>query len=306
MKELVRSLLCAFFLSLALMPVAYGAKGYFVDLGGEDVSYDATHGALVPVKAEREMAAIGLLLGTISPPVASPQKPLIAIVIDDAGVDRSKSERAVRNLPAPVTLSYLAYAPHVQEQASEAAARGHEILLHLPWEADSEKADPGPHHLSVNMSRKQLEENLLANLDGFKGYTGVNNHMGSRFSRYREGLEVVMAELRKRGVFFLDSVTTPDSSAEAVARENGLAATHRDVFLDHVEKPEFVAAALRETGEIARHTGSVVAIGHPKEMTLAALEAWLPMMEAQGFQLVSMTTLMQYRQSVGAAHVAVK
>jgi polysaccharide deacetylase 2 family uncharacterized protein YibQ len=233
-------------------------------------------------------------------------RPLIAIVIDDAGVDVRRTARAVVNLKAPVTLSYLAYGPNIQKQVTEARKYGHEVMLHLPWEPDSGRADAGPHHLSVEMTPTQLQHHLLANLDGFTGYTGVNNHMGSKFSHDRAGLDIVMTELKKRGVYFLDSRTTPHSLAETVAREHQIPATHRDVFLDNAETGEFLTAALRETEEAALKNGSAIAIGHPKDMTLAALEAWLPAVEAKGFQLVSITTLLQYRQSANVENVAKK
>ena len=231
-------------------------------------------------------------------------KPLIAIVIDDMGVDQGRSARAALNLQPQVTLSYLAYSPYIREQVSAARAQRHEIFLHLPWEADNARADPGPNHLSVSMPEELLRENLLANLDGFDGYVGVNNHMGSKFSRYRSGLEAVMAELQKRGVFFLDSRTTPDSIAEKVALEYAIPATSRDVFLDDAEKPGLVVAALREVEDIALRNGSAVAIGHPKDLTLEALEAWLPTLEAKGFQLAPLTTIIKYRQTMADARLA--
>lgn len=237
-------------------------------------------------------------------PVAA-QKPMIAIVLDDLGIDRKRSARAVKNLKAPVTLSYLAYAPHIQQQVDAAKAAGHEVILHLPWEPLSDKKNPGPNHISVDMTKEQMQKNLLKNLNGFKGYTGINNHMGSKFSRSRPGLEVVMAEVKKRGVYFLDSKTTPGSIAEKVAKEYGIPALHRDVFLDHESTPEFATSSLKELEATALKRGSAVAIGHPHDLTLAALEAWIPMIEAKGFQIVSLTTLMEYRKAA-AANVAQK
>jgi len=310
MKKIIHGLLFAVFLSLAWLPAARGEDRYpdgFNDiywLGGEDVSYDPHRAALVPLQDARVCfppPLISLLPEAIKAPDA---KPLIAIVIDDMGVDLKRSERAVKNLKSPVTMSYLAYSPHIGAQVAAAKKQGHEIFLHLPWEPDNAKADPGPNHMSVTMSKEQLQKNLLENLGGFDGYAGVNNHMGSKFSRYRGGIEIVMAELKKRGVFFLDSRTTADSIAEKVAREYDIPATHRDVFLDHVEKPEYVAAALREVEKIALRKGSAVAIGHPKDMTLEALEAWLPALEDRGFQLAPLTTVIKYRQARAGGHLA--
>jgi hypothetical protein len=310
MRKIIHGLLFAVFLSLAWIPAGHGADksadslNDIYWLGGEDVSYDREHAVMVPLQ-DAHVCFIPPLISLL-PDAIKPRdiRPIIAIVIDDMGVDVKRSERAVRKLKTPVTLSYLAYAPHVGAQVAEAKKRGHEIFLHLPWEPENARADPGPHHMSVDMPKEQLKKNLLANLNGFSGYAGVNNHMGSKFSRFRTGIEIVMTELKKRGVPYLDSKTTPDSIAERIAREYGVPTTHRDVFLDHVEKPEYVAAALREVEKTALRKGSAVAIGHPKAMTLDALEAWLPTLEAKGFKLVPMTAVIKYRQAKTTALVA--
>ena len=298
-KKIIQNLLFVVFLSLIFVPEARSEDKYLsdigdiywnvnkaptidiFDLGGEDVSYDNDLGALVPME------------GDITPPV---WKPIIAIVMDDMGVDRKKSARVVKNLNPSVTLSFLPYSTNIQEQVDAAMERGYEVILHLPMEPDRKTVNPGPNHLAVGMTKEQIQKNLLVNLDGFSGYVGVNNHMGSKFSRDRTGVEIVMKEIKKRGVFFLDSRTTLHTILRKVAQEHGISVTYRDVFLDHLETPEFVAAALDKVEDIARLRGSAVAIGHPKDITLDALEAWLPEVEAKGFKLVPLSAVLKYRQ----------
>jgi polysaccharide deacetylase 2 family uncharacterized protein YibQ len=232
-------------------------------------------------------------------PLKADQKPMIAIVIDDMGVDLKRSVRAL-DLPSSVTMSYLPYSLKIADQVKSAKGKGHEVILHMPMQAENPKEDPGPDHLSVDMSPEQLEKNIAAALSAFQGYDGVNNHMGSRFTAYKPGLDVFMDDLAKRNVFFLDSRTAPQTIAEKVAREHHLPATHRDVFLDHEETDEFAAAALAHTEEFARRTGSVIAIGHPKDVTLAALKKWLPTLEARGFEVVPLSEVVKYRNQVQA------
>ena len=69
-------------------------------------------------------------------------RPLVAIVIDDVGLDRPRSKRAWE-LPGPLTMSFLPYAKDLREQARAARARGHELMLHLPMEPNG-RNDPGP------------------------------------------------------------------------------------------------------------------------------------------------------------------
>jgi polysaccharide deacetylase 2 family uncharacterized protein YibQ len=226
--------------------------------------------------------------------VSYKHKPMIAIVIDDMGVDMKHSAQALE-LPPAVTVSYLPYAKKITEQTDAAKAQGHEIILHMPMQAMNPKSDAGPHSLKVDMTPAQLEENISVSLDAFKGYDGVNNHEGSRFTTDRAGLDVFMADLEKRHVFFLDSKTSRDTIAEEVARAHHLPTAHRNVFIDHIEKKSFVAAALRHTEELARRTGSSIAIGHPKAVTLSALKTWLGTLKAKGFEVVPLSVVMEYR-----------
>ena len=233
---------------------------------------------------------LGMLLIPCNSFANAAHKPMIAIVIDDMGVDLNRSEWAL-DLPPAVTMSYLPYAQRIGEQVKAAKDKGHEVILHMPMQAENGKEDPGPHHISVDMSPAQLEENIAASLDAFSGYDGVNNHMGSKFTAYRPGLEIFMADLEKRHVFFLDSRTTPQTVAEQVAREHHLPTTHRDVFLDDEETAQSVANALNHTEDVARATGSAIAIGHPKDATLASLEVWLATLKAKGFDTVPLAFL---------------
>lgn len=226
-------------------------------------------------------------------------RPMIVVVIDDMGIDTRRTE-AITRLPAPLTLAYLPYARHVQAQADVGRARGHSIMMHVPMQPDRMDIDPGPNVLRADIPASELAARIAANLDGFTGYTGINNHMGSRFTQNRAALDILMAELRRRHLFFLDSKTHPRSAAGTAALTAGVLTATRDVFLDHVETPEAVAAALLKTEQAARRQGSAIAIGHPKDVTIAGLSRWLPGLAAKGFDVVTLDDLLRrrYQQTV--------
>ena len=105
---------------------------------------------------------------------------------------------------------------------------------------------------------------------------GVNNHMGSRATADAPTMRDVMEVLRDHGLYFLDSRTTSETVAERVARENGVPALRRDVFLDVVSEPDAVRRALEQAVARARAQGSAVAIGHVHPLTLELLAVELP------------------------------
>ena len=153
-------------------------------------------------------------------PVVEPSKPShksrIALVLDDVGMEAEGAKRAMK-LPPFVTLSFMTYAPHLQERADEAKALGHELLLHMPMQPNG-NADPGPNALRTDMSYDDVNRLVEEDLGSFKGYDGVNNHMGSKFTADKGRMNVVVAALKKHGVFFLDSRTGVKSVAYDVAR----------------------------------------------------------------------------------------
>ncbi|MCK6450865.1 MAG: divergent polysaccharide deacetylase family protein [Alphaproteobacteria bacterium] len=223
-----------------------------------------------------------------------PAQPLIAVIIDDAGLDRARTARATR-LPAPLTISFLPYAGDVARQADEARRRGHELMLHLPMEPLGPHENPGPDALTTRQSGPELLRRLDLHLGRFDGYVGVNNHMGSRFTQEREAMLPVLEAVRARGLLFVDSRTVGATVAGALADRLGLPGTARDVFIDHDGSAAAVRARLDDIERIARRTGKAVAIGHPHDVTLDALERWLPGLAERGFALAPVSAVVLRR-----------
>jgi polysaccharide deacetylase 2 family uncharacterized protein YibQ len=230
----------------------------------------------------------------VAPP-AGARPPYVAFLIDDVGLDRKGTQRAVR-LPGPVTLSFMSYAAELSEQSAAARAAGHEVMLHLPMEPlDVKRNNPGPHALYVNLDAGELQRRLAWHLDRFSDYVGVNNHMGSRFTADAARMGQVLDELGRRQVFWLDSLTGPGSAGPALARQRGLDAAERDLFLDDERSPG-IASELAAMERIARARGDVIAIGHPHAATLTALENWIASAKERGFSLVPVSTVLLRRQ----------
>jgi polysaccharide deacetylase 2 family uncharacterized protein YibQ len=265
---------------------------------------EAAATATLPALPADEVASLQALprsstwLANALPEVDSGGRPMVAIIIDDVGVDRANSPGAIA-LPAPVTLSFMSYAEGLGGMTQDARARGHELMLHLPMQPVDPTIDPGPHGLRLSQTPAEIEANVQWALARFDGYIGVNNHMGSLFTRSREGMGLVLAELRRRGLMFLDSRTVADSVGARVAAELGVPNLVRDVFLDNDPAPAAIEAQLRELERIARERGYAIAIGHPYPSTLAALNAWLPTLKARGIVAVPVSTIL--RQKLGVA-----
>jgi polysaccharide deacetylase 2 family uncharacterized protein YibQ len=215
----------------------------------------------------------------------------IAIMIDDVGVNLKQS-RASLALPSEVTLAFLPYARDVKELSAQAREEGHELIIHAPMEAINPDMDLGPLALRADMDFAEFDIMFSQIADSFDGYVGVNNHMGSRLTQEPEQMAYLMQQLKKRNLYFLDSRTIHTSIAAEMARAYGIPSLQRDVFLDHEETEAYVTKALSEVERIARKNGYAVAIGHPKEVTMEALNDWIPTLEAKGFELVTLSKVM--------------
>lgn len=221
-------------------------------------------------------------------------RPMIAIVIDDMGIDKRRTAQ-VGALPGPLTLSWLTYADDLKVQTQAARRGGHEMMLHVPMEPMGDKYDPGPDVLEVKLSAEEIRRRLTWGLDRFDGYVGVNNHMGSRFTANAPGMEVVMRELGRRGLLFMDSVTTQKSVAPELAQRHAIPFAARNVFLDNEQSVQAVRTQLGKLEAHARKHGAAIAIGHPYDETIQALAGWLPGLAQRGFVLVPVSTIVAAR-----------
>ncbi len=226
----------------------------------------------------------------VSPPSAAPGTPMIALLIDDMGEARDWSDRIVA-LPGPLTLAYFPHAPNLDEQVAAARQAGHEIMLHLPMEPDDANENPGPNPLLTSLDADELRSRAIAMLDSIDGYVGVNNHMGSRFTRDMAAMGVVLAEVRDRGLLFVDSRTGSNSVAERLARDLGVPALRRDIFIDNDADGALIGAQLAALERHARDHGFAIGIAHPRPHTIEVLTNWLSTVTERGFVLVPISTI---------------
>lgn len=221
-------------------------------------------------------------------------KALLAIVIDDLGGNLAQVE-AVTELRMPLTGSVLPGLPHTREADALLAKSGLEVLLHQPMEAwNTRPSAMGPGGLRVGLSAKEVKGIVEGNLAQTPHAVGMNNHMGSRGTEDPALMDAVMAVLKARGLFFLDSKTSDRSAAEKRAAKAGVSVLARAVFLDNERGQQSAILMLKEAERLALTKGRAVAIGHPHPETLAALAAW-DIRRDQRVRLVPLSRLIKAR-----------
>ncbi len=220
-------------------------------------------------------------------------RPKIAIVIDDLGGEDSVSQELLQeNLP--VTFSILPFSPHGRVLALEAHRKGREVILHLPMEPHGyPEVKPGEGALLYEMREEELFRQLSKDIEAVPYIQGVSNHMGSQLMEDPEKIRIILSEVKRRNLFFLDSRTTPQTVGLQTARSLGLKAGERNIFLDNSTDGKDVKWQLEQLIQISLSTGKAIGIGHPHPSTIQSLKEMIPRIKEKGIKIVSLSDIMQ-------------
>ncbi|MCC6544784.1 MAG: divergent polysaccharide deacetylase family protein [Nitrospirae bacterium] len=215
----------------------------------------------------------------------------VAIVIDDVGNDK-KIFRKFTELGIPVTFSILPGERYSKYIANEAWQLKYEVMLHLPMEPHGSWSNPGSHAILAAMSDDQMLRQLSEDLDAVPHAAGVNNHMGSLLTENDSAMRVILEEIYKRGLFFIDSRTSSQTVAYNVAKSIGVKSGDRDVFLDNKPDIEYIKGQIDTAIRIAKKRGEATVIGHAKLLTAEAILEKLPDFEKERIELVTISRVL--------------
>jgi polysaccharide deacetylase 2 family uncharacterized protein YibQ len=226
-------------------------------------------------------------------PEAGPTEPdkKAAIIIDDLGLDLAVA-REFWELEMPVTLAILPYQRHSRQVAREALRHGKEVILHLPLQPrDYPAVNPGTGSLLLSMDRERVQAEVAQQLDALPPCVGVSSHMGSLFTEDEERMRWVLSVLAERRLFFVDSLTTPNSAARRIAAELGVPFARRTHFLDVEKAEDSIVRQLCCVVDTAVRQGGAIGIAHPSEETLAALPKVASAFAEKGVRLVPVSEM---------------
>ncbi len=218
--------------------------------------------------------------------------PKVAFIIDDLGYETEMAKKMME-LDFPITLSILPFLKYSEYIAEEGKKNNQEIMLHLPMEANNSSADPGPGAIKSYMSGEEIRQAVRGSIFDFPYVIGVNNHMGSKITEDREIMKIILEEIRRYNLFFIDSITTRNSIAYQVAQETGVKTAVRTVFLDHESDMEYIKGQMLEVQEIALRDGEAIAIGHSRINTFYVLKRMIPELIKAGIEIVPVSELVK-------------
>ncbi|KAE9531001.1 divergent polysaccharide deacetylase family protein [Testudinibacter aquarius] len=211
----------------------------------------------------------------------------LAIVIDDIGY--RADDQKIYNLPKEISVAIIPSAPNAMARAKQAKQQARDILIHQPMQPKA-KMKLEKEGLLLGMSAEQVANNIEYARQKVPYAIGLNNHMGSAATADRTLMTHLMQQLQRHKLFFLDSRTIGSSVAIKVARENGVVALDRHIFLDDSDDYADVQRQFNLSLQYARKHGTAIVIGHPRKNTIKVLQQGIANLP-QDIQLVGMGSL---------------
>jgi uncharacterized protein len=284
---------------ILLLFTSLAATVYFVFLGPGTIQEKQHTSSRVPYEKPRiiyeepvtEPELPLIHPGSIKKRLLPKEQAMLALVIDDMGYKKSIGSQLL-DLDMPISFAFLPFGPHTDTLIKKARQKNKDILLHMPMEAMDSKWDPGPGALFTSMTRQEIQKKTEEALQSMSPVIGVNNHMGSRFTANRAGMEPCLAIIEEKNLFFLDSLTSSQSVGYSLAGEMGLRTAKRDLFLDNSQDKDDIIKQLASLALIARKRGVAIGIGHPYPATLEALQEYQEKLQEQ-VTVVSVHRFMQ-------------
>ncbi|MFB2551442.1 divergent polysaccharide deacetylase family protein [Ensifer soli] len=218
----------------------------------------------------------------------------IALVVGGLGLSQTGTQKAIRDLPADVTLAFAASGNSLTRWMQEARRGGHEILLQLPLEPyDYPDNDPGPDTLLVDRPAQATLKTFRAALGRITNYTGVMNYLGGRFLSDADALEPVMRDVGKRGLLFLDDGTSAQSLSGTVADAIDVPHGFADLVVDTDVNETAILKRLDDLERIARRNGSAIGVASGFDQSVRAITRWMGEAEARGIEFVGVAALVK-------------
>jgi polysaccharide deacetylase 2 family uncharacterized protein YibQ len=272
-----------------ILKVAMGlsmSAAFFVAL----LLLDALPGFITPAQVQERTVAENLPEPPASAVTTQPSnRARLAIVIDDWGYPSPYSAEFL-SMDIPLTAAVIPHETASQRHLEQAKAAGFDVLVHLPMEpGNAQLVTSGM--ITVDMETAEVSTLTREALRGLPGVVGVNNHMGSKATEDERVVQAVLEVMAEEGLLFLDSRTSSNSVAAAIATQLGVPTLENAVFLDGEADEEYIRGQLLYAARQAQRNGAAVAIGHLRPKTAQAIQKTLPELEQMEIELVRISEL---------------
>ena len=224
-------------------------------------------------------------------------KAYISLIIDDLGNQGEESEplKSLLAIKAPLTLSVIPERPKSADAAKAAKEKGFEVIIHQPMEPVNPALSVGDGAILSSMNDGQAAQLIQKHIAEIPQAIGMNNHMGSKATPDAELMRVIMKELKKKKLFFVDSMTISTSKGFSAAQEESVKTAKRSVFIDGQDDEAYIREKILELANMAleKRTITPIGIGHIRPKTIAVIKEMIPELADMGVGLKKVSEVVE-------------
>lgn len=273
--------------SFATIP--HAPKGEALGVAPIDILVEQTDVGILPRTAEDGRTAFSAYARPA--PEMDAAKPKIAIIVTGLGMSRAATEATLAVMPQNVTLSLDVYARGLDFWVARAREDGHEVLLNMPLESGNFPFnDPGPEALRVLAAPEENVQKLEYILSRTTGYFGVLADHGGKFLSVEEQIDVIMAQLKRRGLMYVDG-GVPGSLGTRSAYKANIPWAAVEMNLDQAQSRAGLNRMLQEAANLAEKRSLTIVRVSATPLSLKLLSAWIGTLDQEGFELVPVSAL---------------
>lgn len=218
--------------------------------------------------------------------------PKVAIVMDDFGYNMKDLDTLFAT-KLPVTFSVLPNLAFSRRVAELARSKGYEVILHLPLEANDKSAPAEVDTIKTDMDKNKITSMLDQEMSSVPGLRGVSNHQGSKATEDKVTMSIVIGDLKKKNLYYFDSLVTDRSVCRDLARSAGVPYAKRDMFLDNTASQDYIEKQMLSLRRFAFRKGSAIAVCHDRKNTITVLNRMMPELSKDGIEFVSLSDMVK-------------
>ncbi len=229
-----------------------------------------------------------------------PEKPLtgvVALIIDDFGVNPLEKIAGFIDLPIPYTASIIPFEEFTGEVVQALSDKEIEIIVHMPMEPmDYPKHNPGSHAIYIKLPPQEIKKRIREAIEEIPTAVGMNNHMGSRVTSDARTMGIVAEALSESGLFFIDSRTSKYSCAAKEIAKKGIPVTCQNGNIDVEDDTSCIARRFIELALSSRENDEgILIVGHARPRTLIAINRVLGELDKWGIEFITASEMIARR-----------
>ncbi|MGB3456817.1 MAG: divergent polysaccharide deacetylase family protein [Litorimonas sp.] len=244
-----------------------------------------TPAGMVPGPNADGLTPLGAYKAT--PPELGGRRP-VSLIVGGLGVNQALTRRAIRELPAAVTLSFAAQSEDLQVWMDLARAYGHEVLLEVPMEGANGRAGADG-ALTVSAKPDVNVGRLRSVMTDADGYVGLTHYQGDRFLSRSDAAAPVLSEIAVSGLAFFTDGSFALPSMSTLATSAGLPYRAGSGLIDPQPSRAVIEARLDGLSRRAKSQDGIIGVGFGYPQTIDVVKGWVATLSDDGLVLVPAT-----------------